>query len=197
MADTTTDRAHLEKLRSYWKQHRAFPSIAKLCDVVGLSSTASVFDLVTRLKDAGYVERVEGRIAPTKRFFGRPLLGNVRAGVPQPREEEQDDFEVLTLDDYLVPDPNRTFLARVKGDSMRDAALVDGDLVVVQKNCPTKVGDIVVAVVDGQVTVKYLRQEPGGRFYLQAANPDYADIFPDGELEVLGVVVGQCRTYRR
>jgi SOS regulatory protein LexA len=197
MAETSTDQAHLEKLRTYWKQHRAFPSMAKLCDVVGLSSTASVFDLVTRLKDAGYVQRVEGRIAPTKRFFGRPLLGNVRAGVPQPREEEQDDFEVLTIDDYLVPDPNRTFLARVKGDSMRDAALVDGDLVVVQKNCPTKVGDIVVAVVDGQVTVKYLRQEPGGRFYLQPANPEYADIFPDGELEVLGVVVGQCRSYRR
>jgi SOS regulatory protein LexA len=196
MADTGTDKAHLEKLRGYWKQHRAFPSMAKLCDVVGLSSTASVFDMVSRLKDAGYVQRVEGRIAPTKRFFARPLVGAVRAGLPQPRQEE-DDFEVLTLDDYLVPDPNRTFLARVKGDSMRDAALMDGDLVVVQKNCPTRVGDIVVAVVDGQVTVKYLRQQPAGRFYLQAANPDYADIFPDGELELLGVVVGQCRTYRR
>lgn len=190
-----TDTQHLEKLRTYWKQHRAFPSMAKLCEVVGLSSTASVFDLVTRLNDAGYVQRVEGRIAPSSRFFGRPLLGKVRAGLPQPREDE-DEFEVLTLDDYLVPDPNRTFLARVKGDSMRDAALVDGDLVVVQKNCPTKAGDIVVAVVDDQVTVKYLRQEPGGRFYLQAANPEYADIFPDGELEVLGVVVGQCRAYR-
>lgn len=196
MAEAGTDQAHLEKLRTYWKRHHAFPSMAKLCEVVGLSSTASVFDLVTRLKDAGYVQRVEGRIAPTKRFFARPLLGKVRAGLPQPRQED-DEFEVLTLDDYLVPDPNRTFLARVKGDSMRDAALQDGDLVVVQKNCPTKVGDIVVAVVDGQVTVKFLRQEPGGRFYLQAANPDYADIFPDGELEVLGVVVGQCRTYRR
>ena len=191
-----TDVQHPERLRTYWKRHHAFPSMAKLCEVVGLSSTASVFDLVGRLKDAGYVQRVEGRIAPTKRFFGRPLVGSVRAGLPQPRQDE-DDFEVLTLDDYLVPDPNRTFLARVKGDSMRDAALVDGDLVVVQKNCPTKVGDIVVAVVDGQVTVKHLRQEPGGRFYLQAANPDYTDIFPDGELEILGVVVGQCRTYRR
>lgn len=191
-----TDVQHLERLQTYWKRHHAFPSMAKLCEVVGLSSTASVFDLVTRLRDAGYVQRVEGRIAPTKRFFGRPLVGAVRAGLPQPRQDE-DDFEVLTLDDYLVPDPNRTFLARVKGDSMRDAALVDGDLVVVQKNCLTKVGDIVVAVVDGQVTVKRLRQEPGGRFYLQAANPDYPDIFPGGELEILGVVVGQCRTYRR
>jgi repressor LexA len=191
-----SDTQHLEKLRTYWKKNHAFPSMAKLCEVVGLSSTASVFDLVGRLKDAGYVQRVEGRIAPTKRFFGRPFVGAVRAGLPQPRQDE-DDFEVLTLDDYLVPDPNRTFLARVKGDSMRDAALLEGDLVVVQKNCPTKVGDIVVAVVDGQVTVKYLRQAPKGSFYLQAANPDYADIFPDGELEILGVVVGQCRTYRK
>lgn len=191
-----TDVQHLERLRTYWKRHHAFPSMARLCEVVGLSSTASVFDLVSRLKDAGYVQRVEGRIAPTKRFFARPLVGSVRAGVPQPRQDE-DDFEVLTLDDYLVPDPNRTFLARVKGDSMRDAALLEGDLVVVQKNCPTKVGDIVVAVVDGQVTVKRLRQDATGRFYLQAANPDYADIVPDGELEILGVVVGQCRTYRR
>ena len=148
----TTDTQHLEKLRTYWKRNHAFPSMAKLCEVVGLSSTASVFDMVSRLKDAGYVQRVEGRIAPTKRFFARPLVGKVRAGLPQPREED-DDFEVLTLDDYLVPDPNRTFLARVKGDSMRDAALVDGDLVVVLKNSPTNVGDIVVAVVDGQVTV--------------------------------------------
>ncbi len=119
----------------------------------------------------------------------------MRAGLPQPLPD--DDFEVLTIDDYLVPDPNRTFLARIKGDSMKDASLLDGDLVVVQKNCPTNAGDIVVAVVDGQVTVKFLRQDPRGRFYLQAANSTFADIFPEGELEILGVVVGQFRTYRR
>lgn len=189
------DTQHLERLRTYWKRHHAFPSMATLCEVVGMSSTASVFDLVSRLKDAGYVERVEGRIAPTKRFFARPLVGSVRAGLPQPAPD--DDFEVLTIDDYLVPDPNRTFLAKVKGDSMKDASLLDGDLVVVQKNCPTKVGDIVVAVVDGQITVKYLRQQPDGRFYLQAANPAFADILPTGELEILRVVVGQFRSYRR
>lgn len=90
-----TDIQHLEKLRSFWKRHHAFPSMAKLCEVVGLSSTASVFHLVSRLKDAGYVERVEGRIAPTKRFFARPLVGSVRAGLPQPAPDE--DFEVLTI----------------------------------------------------------------------------------------------------
>jgi len=195
MSETGTDQAHLEKLRTYWKRHHAFPSTAKLCEVVGMSSTASVFDLVSRLKDAGYVARVEGRIAPTNRFFARPLVGKVRAGLPQPAPDE--DFEVLTIDDYLVPDPTRTFLARVKGDSMKDASLLDGDLVVVQKNCPTKLGDIVVAVVDGQITVKHLRQQPDSRFYLQAANPAFADILPTGEPEILEVVVGQFRSYRR
>lgn len=194
MADTDTH--HLEKLRTYWKRNHAFPSMAKLCEVVGLSSTASVFDLVGRLKDAGFVQRVEGRIAPTNRFFARPLVGSVRAGLPQPRQDD-DDFEVLTIDDFLVPDPSRTFLARVKGDSMRDASLLEGDMVVVQKNVPTRVGDIVVAVVDGQVTVKYLRQQPDGRFFLQPANSAFADILPEGELEILGVVVGSFRSYRR
>jgi SOS regulatory protein LexA len=191
----TNDSQHLEKLRTYWKRNHAFPSMAKLCEVVGLSSTASVFDMVSRLKDEGYVQRVEGRIAPTRRFFARPMVGQVRAGLPQPVQD--DDFEVLTIDDYLVPDPNRTFLARVKGDSMTGASLLDGDMVVVQKNVPTKLGDIVVAVVDGQVTVKHLRQQPDGRFYLQPANPAFADILPEGELEILGVVVGAFRTYRR
>ena len=85
-----TDTQHLEKLRTYWKRHHAFPSITKLCEVVGMASTASVFDMVSRLKDASSVKRVEGRIAPTPRFFARPLAGQVRAGLPQPREEENE-----------------------------------------------------------------------------------------------------------
>lgn len=190
-----TDSQHLAKLRTYWKRHRAFPSMQRLCEVVNMQSTASVFAMVGRLADAGYVQRVEGRIAPTSKFFERQVVGRVQAGQPQPTTDEE--FEVLTIDDYLVPDPNRTFLARVRGDSMKDAGLLDGDLVVVQKNCPNVVGDIVVAVIDGEVTVKYLRQTPAGRFYLQPANSNFSDIFPRGDLEVLGVVVGQFRQYRR
>ena len=65
-----------------------------------------------------------------------------------------DDFEVLTTADNLMRETNRTFLARVRGESMTDAGLFDGEMVVVQKNCPTSLGDIVVPVVDGYVTVK-------------------------------------------
>ena len=77
---TEHDEKHFAKLRTHRKRHAAFPSMAKLCDTVGLSSTSSVFALVGRLVDAGYLERVEGRIAPTRKFFARPLLSPVRAG---------------------------------------------------------------------------------------------------------------------
>jgi repressor LexA len=136
------DEKYLAKLRTHWKRHAAFPSMAKLCETVGLTSTSSVFALVGRLVDAGYLERVDGRIAPTRKFFARPLLSPVRAGQPQPASQEEP--ELLTLDDYLIDDPNRTSLHKVRGDSMKDAGILEGDLVVVEHHTPTKPGDIVV-----------------------------------------------------
>lgn len=189
------DDKHLAALRTYYKRHQAFPSMAKLCEVVGLTSTSSVFALVGRLVDAGYLERVEGRIAPTKKFFARPVVGSVRAGEPQPRGDET--VELLTIDDFLIEDPNRTVLSRVRGDSMTGAGLLDGDLVVVERNAATKPGDIVVAVVDGEITVKTLRATRGGKFFLEPANSAYEPIHPKGSLEILGVVVGSFRKMRR
>jgi len=190
-----SDEKYLEALRTYFKQHQAFPSMAKLCGVVGLSSTSSVFTLVGRLVDAGYLDRTEGRIAPTRKFFARPVLGTVRAG--QPQLESQEAPDLLTIDDYLIEDPNRTILCRVRGDSMKDAGLLDGDLVVVERNAPTTPGDIVVAIVDGEMTVKTLRRARGDAWFLEAANPAYEPIHPAGSLEILGVVVGSFRKNRR
>lgn len=190
-----TDDKHLSALRTYYKRNATFPAMAKLCDVVGLSSTSSVFALVGRLTDRGYLERVEGRIAPTKKFFARPLLGSVRAGQPQPADQAEPD--VLTLDDYLIDEPNRTSLHKVRGDSMRDAGIIEGDLVAVEHNCPAAPGDIVIAVVDNEMTVKTLRQDPCGTFFLEAANPAYAAIRPKTNLEILGVVVSVARRVRR
>lgn len=189
------DEKYLAALRAYWKKNQAFPSMTKLCQVVGLSSTSSVFTLIGRLVAAGFLERVEGRIAPSRRFFARPVLGTVRAG--QPQLESQEEPDLLTIDDYLIEDPNRTILCRVRGDSMKDAGLLEGDLVVVERNSPTKAGDIVVAVVDGEMTVKTLRLTKQGAFFLEAANPAYEPIHPKGSLEILGVVVGSFRKNRR
>ena len=145
------DEKYLAKLRTYWKRHAAFPSMGKLCETLGLSSTSSVFALVGRLVDAGYLERVEGRVAPTRKFFAGPLLSAVRGGLPQPDSQEQP--ELLSLDDYLVDEPNRTSLHKVRGDSMKDAGILDGDLVVVERNTPTKAGDIVIAWVDNELNL--------------------------------------------
>ena len=188
------DDKHLATLRSYYKQTNAFPSMPRLCEVLGLSSTSSVFALVGRLTKAGYLDRVDGRIVPTKLFLSRPLLGSVRAGQPQPAD--QSEPAVLTLDDYLIDDPNRTSLHRVRGDSMRDIGIVEGDLVAVEQNAPTKPGDIVVAVIDGELTVKTLRCDDQG-FYLEPANPAYTVIRPRTSLELVGVVVSVMRRIRR
>lgn len=193
--DRLNDEQYLTLMRTQWKRHNAFPSMAKLCEVLGLSSTSSVFGVISRLTDAGYLERLDGRVAPTKKFFARPLLGPVRAGVPQPVSQEAPD--VLSLDDYLIDEPNRTSLMKVRGDSMKDAGIFEGDLVVIEHNTPTKPGDIVVACADNELTVKTLQLDAKGAYFLQPANSAYAPIFPRTALEVLGIVVGVVRRTRR
>lgn len=189
------DQRHLTALRLHWRRHHTFPPMAKLSAVLGLTSSTGAFKAVCRLEEAGYLERIEGRVAPTPRFFAYPLVREVRAGVPQP--VDVDDFEVLNAEEYLVQCPERTTYARVKGDSMVGAGLLDGDIVVVETNAPTKPGDIVVAVVDDAVTVKYLQLDDDGNWVLEAANPAFDPIRPRGRLEVIGVVVSSFRRFRR
>lgn len=111
----------------------------------------------------------------------------VRAGFPSPAE----DFAVNRLDltQILVTHPQATFLLRVAGSSMRDAGIDDGDTLVVDRAVKPQHGHVVVAVVDGEFTVKYLHQR-AGRLRLKAANPTFPDIVPkDGQtIEVWGVV---------
>lgn len=187
------DIEYVNRLRDHYAKHQAFPSMAKLCDVVGLSSTSSVFALIGRLKEAGYLRSVDKRIAPGEKFFERQVLNSVRAGVPETAPAE-DAPEGLHIDAYLVPRPSKTFLLRIKGDSMRDRGLLEGDLVVVERGAPAEPGQVVVAMVDGEPTVKILAKDRKG-FYLKAANPDYEDIRPKDGLELWGLVTGSFRRF--
>jgi repressor LexA len=146
-AATPNDQRYLATLRTHWKANKSFPSLAKLADILGMSSTGSVFEMVARLEDAGFLTRKDGRVAPGKRFFAYPMLGTVRAGVPQPVTDEGFDF--LSVEEILIREPNRTAMCHVRGDSMRDAGLLDGDVVIVETNSVVEPGDIVVAAVDG------------------------------------------------
>lgn len=190
-----SDTKHLDALRVYWKENKAFPSMAKLADVLGLASSGGVFKVIGRLVDAGFLERVEGRIAPTREFFALPVLGKVRAGLPQ-MEDQTSGLETVGVEDYLIRHPERTVFCRVRGDSMKDAGMLDGDMVVVERNRPTKSGDIVVALVDNEMTVKHLFPAPRtGGWVLKPANPDYPDIVAQESLEIIGVVVGVFRRF--
>ncbi len=118
----------------------------------------------------------------------------VRAGFPSPAE----DFTVNRLDltQILVTHPQATFLLRVAGPSMREAGIDDGDTLVVDRAIKPRHGHVVVAVVDGEFTVKYLHQR-AGRVKLKAANPTFPDIVPkDGQtVEVWGVVTACIKRF--
>jgi repressor LexA len=188
----SNDRSYLALLQDYYSKHRALPSFAFIGSLLGLKSKSSVAAMVARLKLAGYLESTpDRRLAPTKRFFERPVAESpVHAGLPSVIEDAPAD--ALTIDDYLIERPSQTVLVRVKGDSMMDAGILDGDLVVVEKAAAAKRGDIVVAIVDGEFTLKTLDLERG-RFVLKPENPAYPVIRPEGALEIFGVMVGLVR----
>jgi len=188
----SNDRSYLTSLQDYYAQHRALPSYSSIGQLLGLRSKSSVAALVARLKLAGYLDTTpDRRLSPTRRFFERQLAdAPVQAGMPSPVEDNHGD--ALTIDDYLIDRPSQTVLIRVRGDSMIDAGILEGDLVVVEKSASAKRGDIVVAIVDGQFTLKRLDLDRG-RFVLVPENKAYPVIRPEGALEIFGVMVGLVR----
>ena len=191
MAD---DNQYLLKLQDYYAKHRVMPSYATLGELVGLSSKASVAELVLRLKAERLVESTpDRRLKPGKRFFERSLEESVHAGMPHPAFDSRPDS--VSIDDYLVYHPSKTTLITVKGDSMINAGIHDGDIVVVEKRATANVNDLVVAIVEGEFTLKRLGREKG-RAVLIPENKAYPVIRPKDDLEIFGVVVGQFRRYR-
>ncbi|MBI1988552.1 MAG: repressor LexA [Betaproteobacteria bacterium] len=188
------DGQHLARLQDYYARHRVLPSYARIGALVGLNSKASVADLVLRLKADDYVESTpDRRLKPGRRFFERPVAESVRAGQPTPAPDIAPD--TLTIDEHLVSNPSKTVFIKVKGDSMIDAGIHPGDTVVVEKRDSANTGDIVVAVIDNEFTLKRFERERG-RVVLRPENKAYPVIRPKGDVEIFGVVVGQFRKYR-
>jgi repressor LexA len=122
------------------------------------------------------------------------MIGKVAAGFPSPAEEELRD--VISLDEYLINRPESSFLLKVNGDSMTGEGIMEGDLVIVEKGRDPKTGDIVVAEVDGEWTMKYFRKE-GEAVVLESANPKYPTIRPKTQMRLGGVVTAVIRKYHR
>ena len=123
---------------------------------------------------------------------GIPVAGAVAAGYPSPAEEELRD--IISIDEYLVTRPESSFLVKVRGDSMTGAGIMDGDMVIVEKGREPKNGDIVLAEVDGEWTMKFFVRRKK-EIVLEAANPKYPNIRPKSELRLGGIVTAVIRKY--
>ncbi|MDZ7315616.1 MAG: transcriptional repressor LexA, partial [candidate division KSB1 bacterium] len=119
-----------------------------------------------------------------------PLVGTVTAGMPILAEENIERY--LAVPKYLLHSPGRHFLLRVKGDSMRNAGILHNDVVIVRSQQIADLGDIVVALIGNEATVKRLAAE-NGRLYLKAENPLYPDLRPEEEWSIQGKVVALLR----
>jgi len=187
-------KSRLDAVARFYKQQERMPSFSEIGEMLGMRSKNAVFKFVNRLEDIGVVERDHtGRLIPRSLVSGARVLGTVEAGFPSAAEEELAD--TLSFDDLLVGNREATFLLKVSGDSMTEAGILPGDMVIVDRSQTPKSGDIVIAEVDGEWTMKYLRKR-GDMVTLIPANQKYKPIRPRNELKIAGVVTAVVRKYK-
>ena len=187
-------RSRVRDISHFYREKGRMPSFSEIGEIVGFHSKNAVFKLVNKLEQLKFIGRDEkGRLIPGSIASPVKMLGTVEAGFPSPAEESLAD--TLSLDQLLIQNPEATFLLKVSGDSMSEAGILPGDMVLVDKGQVPKSGDIVIAEVDGEWTMKYLRKR-GENVTLIPANPRYKPIKPQKELKIAGVVTAVIRKYR-
>jgi repressor LexA len=177
------------------------PTIEEIGDHFGLSSLATVHKHLANLQEKGLIKRAWNRSRAlelvetdvTVRAVELPLLGRVAAGTPIEAIESSET--VLVPEDMVGR--KETYVLQVKGDSMIDEQIRDGDYVIVENRRPTRDGEMVIALLDGEnVTLKKLYREGNGRVRLQPANAALKPMFFDQDrVAVQGVVIGVLRRY--
>lgn len=178
----------------FYQEHRRMPSYSEIAGLFGWRSKNAVFRLVAKLEKLGLIAKdAKGKLIPKAITNRLRLLGTVEAGFPSPAEEEL--LDKISLDQWLVNNPNATFLLKVTGDSMSGAGILAGDMVLVDRALTPKNGDVVIAEVDGEWTMKYFQRQ-AGVVILSPANPKYQPIKPKSELKIGGVVTAVIRRYR-
>lgn len=171
------------------------PSVREICLATGLSSTSTVHSHLKSLEELGYITRTTGlnrsiRIVGEEKASQVPVIGKVTAGVP-----------ILAFEDIsgYVPFPEskrkgrELFALNVIGESMRDIGILDGDIVICEKTPVAENGEIVVAMIDGEATVKSFYKEDN-YVRLQPHNPDFEPIITD-DVTILGKVIALSRDY--
>ncbi|MGC8495271.1 MAG: transcriptional repressor LexA [Syntrophobacteraceae bacterium] len=193
---TQKQKAVLEFLQGY-DQAGGCPTYREIAEHFGFNSPKAATDFVSALERKGKVRRRRGRsrgieIISAEKAADRatieiPILGQIGAGIPA--EGIQMNAGGLLVDERLLGAVagNRLFFLKVYGDSMTGRGVYDGDLVVADRDCAPSADDMVIALIDGQSTLKTLAFEKGA-FFLRAENPRFRDIVPVVEMTIQGVV---------
>ncbi|HWH07478.1 MAG TPA: LexA family transcriptional regulator [Candidatus Paceibacterota bacterium] len=186
------NEGYKRKILEFYQSRRRMPSITEVMKLCGLASRSSAHYVVTKLVTEGVIGKDKtGKLIPIGDRYTLPLVGHIRAGFAAPAEEELAD--TITIGEYLIRRPEASYLLEVEGDSMKDAGIQEGDMVVFERTHSYKPGDIVVALTEDGYTLKYLRKK-GNTYYLEAANEAYPNIYPR-EGEIIGVVTSTFRKY--
>ena len=181
------------KLESFYSENKRMPTYSEMTKLFSFKSKNAVFRVVEKLTEAGLVAKDHlGRLIPSKIFGEVPKLGLVTAGFPATVEEELAD--TVNLEDLLVKNKELTYMLEVDGDSMIDAHIKKGDMVLVEKTNQAKDGEIVIAEVDGEFTMKYFH-EKGNKRWLEPANKNYQPIYPETSLNVIAKLKAVIRKY--
>jgi len=198
---TKRQKQLVDFLEHYIGEHGYAPTLAEVGEYFGLSSLATVHKHLRNLEQKGFIRRMHNHSRALeiagKDLGGNsrnvPLLGLVAAGLPIEANEGQD---TITVPEEFVRRDN-TFCLRVKGESMVDEGIRDGDYIIVEGRDGANAGETVVALIGSEATVKKYYPEHGGRVRLQPANPAMDPIFVNEEdMRIRGVVVGLMRRYR-
>jgi len=184
---------YLKDVRKFYFEKGRMPSYFEITEICNFKSKfSSIYWVDKWLVDGSIRKDEQGKLLPGKFFNPLKVLGAVKAGWPSPAEEENAD--TISLDDWLIENKEATFMLKVSGDSMIEAGILPGDMVIVQKGKQPKHGDIVIAEIDHEWTIKYF-QKKGKAVSLKAANSKYPVIQPKEELRVAGVVTSVIRKY--
>ncbi len=180
-----------EKFFKFYRDNKRMPSVTEVMKVCGFTSRSSAFYQIEKLIKEGVIEKdSQGKILP-KNLHELRMVGSIKAGFASPAEDELAD--TISIGEYLIGHKESSFILRVDGDSMIDAGILNGDMVIFERGRDPKNGDIVVALTEDGYTLKYLKKT-NGRVYLKAANPDYPNIYPK-EGQIIGVVTASFRKY--
>ncbi len=202
---TEKQEAVLKFIEDYQMENGSSPTLREMREYFGVSSDNSVLKHIKALEEKGYIKKddtprgikllssVKEKLDNAE--FKLPLLGMIPAGGPVLSEEYIEKWVSVGAD--IVYKSKDSYLLRVIGTSMIEAGIFEGDILVVCGSLQPRAGDIVVALVDNQNTVKRYMKDARGHVYLKPENPQYENIYPEGELCIQGVVTGLLRYYKR